>query len=174
MDIRIRKATKRDFGSVLRLNRTAYKEAASNPDFGDWLLLKKPSRVNMLKWFTKLLVDVRKGNAIYFVADFDGQIAGHCFVRRLEPGSELSHVGELAILVDNNYRRKGIGTKLMDYAIRQSKGKFERLRLSVFATNKIAKKLYKSWGFKRFGTEPRAVKRGMRYIDLEHYCLDLR
>ena len=92
---------------------------------------------------------------------------------RVEPGSELSHTGELTILVDCNYRRRGIGGKLLDSAISQSKGKFEMLQLTVLAPNKIAKKLYKSRGFRRFGTEPKAVKRGTKYIDLEYYYLRL-
>ncbi len=47
------------------------------------------------------------------------------------------------------------------------------LRLGVLATNGIAKRLYRSRGFKRFGIEPRAIKRGTRYIDNEYYCLNL-
>jgi L-amino acid N-acyltransferase YncA len=173
MSIKIRKATIKDFEAVRRLGRNFYKEAASNPDFGDYVFFKRPPRSSTLKWFTKLLSDVRKGNAISLMADADGQIAGHCFVRRVVPGSELSHVGELTILVDSGYRGKGIGGRLLDSIIKQSKGKFEMLRVGVFATNKIAKNLYKSRGFKRFGIEPRAVKRGKRYIDMEYYCLKL-
>jgi ribosomal protein S18 acetylase RimI-like enzyme len=173
MSVKIRKAATKDFKGVQRLGRNFYKEAASDPDFGDCVLSKRPSRGRKLKWFTKMLADVRKGDAVYLIADVEGQIAGHCFVKSVEPDSELSHVGELAMLVDGAYRGRGIGGKLLDSTIRQSKRKFEMLRLGVFATNKIAKKLYKSRGFKRFGIEPRAVKRGKRYIDMEYYYLDL-
>jgi ribosomal protein S18 acetylase RimI-like enzyme len=173
MDVKIRRAIMKDFDGMWILSRNFYKEAASNPDLGDYVFFKRPSRSTKLKWFTKLLVDVRKGDAISLTAEVDGHIAGRCFVTRVEPGSELSHVGELAMLVDGAYRGRGIGGRLLDSMIRQSKGKFEMLRLTVFTTNKIAKKLYKSRGFRYFGTEPRAVKRGARYIDLEYYYLNL-
>jgi GNAT superfamily N-acetyltransferase len=174
MDIKIRKATKEDFRGVLRLNRNMYKEIATNPDFGDWVFLKRPSKGNMFKWFTALLADARKGNAIYLVADVDGQIAGHCFVRMETPGSELSHVGVLSMLVDGAYRGRGIGRRLVDSVIRQSKGMFEILHLRMFSTNNIAKRLYKSRGFRRFGTAPRFIKRGSKYFDREYYYLSLR
>lgn len=163
----------KDFDGVRRLGRNFYKEAASDPDFGDWAFLKRSSRRSAHMWFMKLLADVRKGDAVSLMAEVDGQIVGHCFVRRVEPGSELSHTGELTLLVDIGYRHRGIGGKLLDSMIRQSKGKFEMLRLGVLATNSIAKRLYRSRGFKRFGIEPRAIKRGTRYIDNEYYCLNL-
>ena len=81
----------------------------------------------MLKKFTKRLKDALKGDAIYLIAEADSQIAGHCFVTRVVPGSELSHVGEVSMLVDSKYRSRGIGGKLLDSAIKQSKGKFEIL-----------------------------------------------
>jgi ribosomal protein S18 acetylase RimI-like enzyme len=173
MDIKIREVTRRDFDGLLRLNRNMYKEAASNLNFGDWVRLKRPSRGNVLKWFVRLLADVQKGNAVSLMAYADGKIAGYCFVRRVEPGTELSHVGELTILVDAAYRGSGIGGKLLDSVIKQSKRKFEMLRLTVFATNEIAKKLYLGRGFRCFGTEPRAVKRGKKYINMEHYYRNL-
>lgn len=174
MSIKIRKVTRSDFDGVLKLNRNFYKEAASDPDFGDYVHFKRPSRGTVLKKFTKRLKDALKGDAIYLIAEADSQIAGHCFVTRVVPGSELSHVGEVSMLVDSKYRSRGIGGKLLDSAIKQSKGKFEILYLTVFASNKIAKNLYKSRGFKRFGIGPRAVKRGTKYIDLEYYYLKLR
>ncbi len=174
MDIKIRQATEKDFDGVLRINRNAYKEVSSDPNFGDWAFLKRPSKSNMLKWFRKLLADTGKGNAISLLAEVDGKVVGHCFVRRIEPESELSHVGELSIIVDGAYRHKGIGGKLLDSIINRSRNGFEMLRLGVFADNKVAKRLYKSRGFRYFGTEPGFAKRGTRYFDNEYYYLYLR
>ena len=87
----------------------------------------------MLKKFTKRLKDALKGDAIYLIAEADSQIAGHCFVTRVVPGSELSHVGEVSMLVDSKYGAEASGGKLLDSAIKQSKGKFEILYLTVFA-----------------------------------------
>ena len=174
MTIKIRKATKEDFDGVLRLNRNAYKEVASNADFYDWVFSKRPSRDDVLKWFTRLLADAKKNEAVYLIADADGHVAGHCFVRSDAANSEISHVGILSMLVDAEYRGRGIGGKLLDSAIRQSRGKFEILHLRVFSKNRIAKRLYRNRGFKRFGTAPRFIKRGSRYFDREYYYLNLR
>jgi ribosomal protein S18 acetylase RimI-like enzyme len=172
-DVMIRKSTIKDFEGRRRLSIDFFKDATSDPNFGDCAFLKRPSRSSTRKWFKTLLSDVRKGNAISLMAEADGKIVGHCYARRVEPGSELSHVGELGMFVTSGYRGRGIGGKLLDSVIKQSKGKFEMLRLGVLATNKVAKHLYKSRGFRRFGTEPRAVKRGARYINMEHYYLHL-
>jgi L-amino acid N-acyltransferase YncA len=169
MDIKIRNATRKDLDSELRLNRALYREVAADPSFGDWVLLKRPPKAGVLKRYARLLASARRGDAVYVVAEVDGQFAGRCFVTSLVPGSELSHVGEVTIMVDVKCRGRGIGGRLLDEAIRQSKGKFEMLRLYVLATNKVARHLYASRGFKLFGTEPRAVKRGSRYIDMEYY-----
>lgn len=173
MNIMIRKATRRDLDGMLRLSSNVYREVAANPNFYDWVLLKKPSRGSMLEGFTRLLADAKKGDAVCLVAHADGQIAGYCFIRSDVPGSEISHVGILSILVDREYRGKGVGGKLLDSAIRRSRGKFEILHLRTFSENSIAKRLFKSRGFKYFGTAPRFIKRGSRYFDREYYYLNL-
>ena len=173
MALKIRSAVKKDFKDVLGLNRSMYAEFHSNPNFGDFVFLKQPSRQRMLKWFNTLLQDVRKDNALYYVAELDGKVVGHCFVRRESPGSELSHVGVFSILVGKDHRKMGVGKKLLDHAIKESRGKFEILHLRVFKPNKIAKALYKSRGFRSFGIAPRFIKRKNNYIDREYMYLPL-
>lgn len=169
--LKIRAADKRDFNSVLGISRSMYSEVALNPTFGDYVFLKRPSRQRMLKWFNTLLQDVRKDNALYYVAELDGKVVGYCFVRREVPGSELSHVGVFSILVGKDYRNMGVGKKLLDYVIKESRGRFEILHLRVFKQNKIAKALYKSRGFRSFGVAPKFIKRKNSYIDREYMYL---
>lgn len=159
MPINIRKAAKNDAGGVVRLGIRAYAEAHSDSNYGDWIFLKTPSKSNMLKWFTNLLSDAKYGNAVYLIAEVDGDVAGHCFVRREMPGSELSHVGVLSLLVDKKYRRMGIGSRLLDSTIKASKGKFETIYSTFFASNDVSKRLCRSRGYKTFGVAPGFVKR---------------
>ncbi len=174
MSIKIREGRGSDFQGALMLNRNTYREVRSNPDFGDFLFFELPTKARMRKWFGGLIKDVKKNDAIYLVADVDGSMAGQCFVRRETPGSELSHVGIFSILVDKKYRNKGIGSRLLDSAIKASKGRFEILHLRVFSSNSIAKKLYKSRGFKTFGIGPKFIKRGKRYFNREYMYLQLK
>jgi ribosomal protein S18 acetylase RimI-like enzyme len=173
MGLKIRRGTIKDFPGALAIGRGMYREGLSDPNFGDYRFFKPTPRAKRKKWFATLIKDVKKKDAVYFVADLDGRVVGHCFVRRETPGSELSHVGVLGINVDKDHRNMRIGSKLLDAAIGASKGMFEILHLHVFSTNYIAKNLYKSRGFKSFGVGPRFIKRGNRYIDREYMYLDL-
>jgi ribosomal protein S18 acetylase RimI-like enzyme len=173
MDIKIRKAKKDDFVDILRLNRNIYKETRADPDFGDSVFLKRPSRARMVRWFNELLSEANNVNAIYLVAELDGKVVGHCFVKRERPGSELSHVGVLSMLVDRDYRGIGVGGRLLREMIKSSRKKFETIYLRVFSSNVRAKGLYKKMGFRSFGIGPRFVKRGRKYFDMEYMYLRL-
>jgi ribosomal protein S18 acetylase RimI-like enzyme len=58
-------------------------------------------------------------------------------------------------------------------ALARSYGVFEIVRLSVFADNLRAKKLYTEFGFREIGRLPRAIRRGGGYIDEDLMVLDL-
>lgn len=173
MDLKIRRCRSNDFYGVIKLNRRVYREARNDPDFGDFLFVKMPSKERMRVWFKGLLNEVRKNDAVYLVAEYNGNIVGQCFVRRDTPGSELSHVGILSILVDKEYRNRGFGKELLRSAIKASRNKFEILHLRVFESNKIAKKLYANFGFRSFGIAPGFIKRNNRHINREYMYLKL-
>ena len=172
--IKIRNAAAVDFNDVLRLGWSTYPERESNPKFGDYVFLKRPTRKRMREWFSKLLADARNGNAVYLVAEIDGAVVGQCFIRRGLPKSELSHVGSLSILVHKDYRGRGVGKTLLGAAIKAARGNFETLHLTVFSYNRMAKEMYKKAGFASFGVAPGFVKRDGKYIDLEHMYIHIK
>ncbi len=151
-----------------------YRELADNTAFGLALYRTKPSYGSELEWFSHLYRDFEAGNCVAKVAVVRGRIVGMCNVTRQRPGSETDHVGELGIAVRSGYRNMGIGRKLMASAISACRGRFETIQLSVFAVNYAAIRLYRSVGFVRWGTLPRAVRRGRRYFDQDLMFLDLR
>jgi ribosomal protein S18 acetylase RimI-like enzyme len=110
------------------------------------------------------------------VGEHDGVLAGHVTVGRVSPAPrhEAAHVGELGILVHRDHRGSGVGEALMREAIRQCRGTFELVRLSVFSVNTRARRLYERHGFVCIGTRPAAVKRGDTYYDEDLMVLDLR
>ncbi len=174
MKIKIRTGTKKDLSSYLSLADLYHEEAAADPNFGDYVSLKRPSRKKFKHWFGKLMEEVRKGNALYAVADTGSGIAGHCFVRKDEPGSELDHLGRLSIFVSKNHRGSGIGTKLIKYALEKCKRNYRIIYLFVFKSNEKAIRLYKRMGFRSVGVIPEAYKRGKRYIDREYMYIKLK
>jgi RimJ/RimL family protein N-acetyltransferase len=82
--------------------------------------------------------------------------------------SHRAHIG--AMYVSPSKRSLGIGKVLMGEAIKKAKGieGLEQVYLAVVSTNKPAKELYSSMGFKVFGTE----KNGLRLENNIYYDVD--
>ena len=169
----VRNVRKNDFPFIIKMYKDAYSEIRTNPKFGDYVRLQKPSASYFKKWAINMYKEVQTGNAICVVAEENKKVVGSCFViKRDMPDSEVSHVGVLRIVVDRNWRGKGIGTCLLDQVIKKSSKKFDIIELYTLAFNK-AKRLYKRFGFRTWGVAPGYIKRGKRYIDLEYMYLKL-
>lgn len=80
------------------------------------------------------------------------------------------HVGLFSISVKKEYRGKGIGKLLMSSIINESSKQLENLeimKLTVQSENIIARKMYESFGFKKYGLLPKGVKLEDGYRDRE-------
>ncbi|MCX6804374.1 MAG: GNAT family N-acetyltransferase [Candidatus Diapherotrites archaeon] len=72
-----------------------------------------------------------------------------------------SHCAEFVIFVDENVRKLGVGSMLLEEIINAAKKKnISRLELSVFEDNKPAIGLYEKFGFAREGLRMRFLQRG--------------
>ena len=82
--------------------------------------------------------------------------AANLYVQDIE---KLKHQSLFVILVDEKYRRQGIGTLLLKEVEKLAKNKFgiELLHLEVYDKNP-AIRLYKHLGFKEYGHQPRYLK----------------
>ncbi|MHB1440292.1 MAG: GNAT family N-acetyltransferase [Cuniculiplasma sp.] len=161
----IRELRWEDMNDLIGNYYSYYEEVEENPEFGIILFNSRPSFESEVGWFTNLYRAVLSGDAFVRVAEEDGHVVGICDVRRLRPGTELSHTGDLGIVIKEEYRDKGIGRGLMQSVIEASKGKLEVLILSVFTNNERAYTLYRKLGFVEYGRRPLAIKRGERYFD---------
>jgi ribosomal protein S18 acetylase RimI-like enzyme len=89
---------------------------------------------------------------------------------------KLKHKASIfALYVTPEYRRKGIGKKLMAEVIKKAHDfdDIEQLQLSVESTNQSAKQLYTTFGFHVYGQEIRALKAESSYYDEDHMVLFL-
>lgn len=171
----IRNPSRSDLKYVASIYDEAYDEVKEDPNFGDYLRLKRPKLTNLKDWQDSLYSDIKKDNVKFLVAEDNGKIVGFCFARKKDiPDSEISHVGIVGIRIARGYRGKGLGTQLVGKILKESKGKFEVLEVETMSINKASKALFKRFGFKTWGTAPRYVKRGTRYLDLEYMYLDLK
>ena len=164
-----------DFDALVENYYRCYDERAAGKPIWITLFAQKPSLDAEAQWFASLYRRVLEGTTVGAVAEVDRRAVGSCFVDRMGsgPDSDVSHVGELGILVHQDFRGRGIGTALLQEALRRCRGRLELVRLSVVANNEGAKKLYRSLGFEVCGRFPRAVKRGDQYFDLEWMMLAL-
>ncbi len=65
------------------------------------------------------------------------------------------------------YRKQGIASALMQHVIADARSKVSQLHLTCVTSNHGAIQFYQKQGFKIYGTEPRALKVGDKFLD-EH------
>jgi ribosomal protein S18 acetylase RimI-like enzyme len=84
----------------------------------------------------------------------------------------FTHCGRLGMGVHQDFRRRGIGRKLIDQAICRAKELgLERIELEVFASNTPAIKLYERLGFVVEGVKKKARKLDGVYDDMIQMAL---
>ena len=89
------------------------------------------------------------------VAVADGQVVGLTHVAATRYG-----VGEIAMLVDREWRGRGVGSALIQAAIGWARGQaLHKLSLEVFAQNAAAIALYRKSGFVEEGHRVRHYRR---------------
>ena len=87
-----------------------------------------------------------EGSACFVARDGESVIA-YVLARLIAPECEIYRVAVLP-----EYRQRGIGYRLLDYAIKTSRGKgLEGVFLEVRESNIAAIKLYEAYGFKKIG-----------------------
>lgn len=132
------------------------------------------SQKDVLRWFpladskeiedaARIWLSYSKLNAV-LTALWDGKPCGIANLY-IQPFKKLSHQCLFAIIVDENYRGKGVGTKLLGDLIDLAKNQFsiEILHLEVYEGNP-AIGLYEKLGFTEYGRQKRFVKEDGNYL----------
>ncbi len=93
-------------------------------------------------------------------------IIGQCEISNVE-WEASKHVGVLGIIINKDYRDLGVGKKLIDLAIRESKilNNKEKIVLSCFSSNERGIHLYKKLGFEVVGVRKRQFYMDSSYQD---------
>jgi putative acetyltransferase len=92
------------------------------------------------------------------VAEIDGIPVGNAMIY-IQHYKKLKHQALFAIVVDQNYRGKKIGSKLLNelFKLGKEKLKLEIIHLEVYHSNP-AINLYKRLGFKQYGIHKKFLK----------------
>jgi putative acetyltransferase len=97
----------------------------------------------------------------------DGEVVGHIGLQTFPNRPRRHHVGDIGMMVRDDWQGKGIGTALMQAAIDLADKwlNLSRLELDVFFDNEPAIKLYKKFGFQVEGTRIGYAFRDGQYVD---------
>lgn len=146
----IRNATITDAKGVLENTKIIREET----DF----LLSYPDEINLsVEEKEKFLEDKEKSHSeIQICALVDDRIIGLAGISAVGSKDKVKHRAEFGISIEKAYYGKGIGTALTQVCIECAKtAGYRQLELEVVAENKNAIVLYKKFGFKEIGCNPR-------------------
>lgn len=130
---------------------------------------KKMTFTEEKKYVDDALAKIKKKEKIHIVAVEGSRIIGSAEVRRGE--KRKYHMGEIGISVVKDYRKQGIGARLMEELLaRAGKMGLRMLMLHCFENNTAALSLYKKFGFRQCGLLPGALFwRGSYYGEVSMY-----
>lgn len=114
---------------------------------------------------------VHNTGGVHLVVIDGVEVVGWCDVA---PGTfeGLTHAGQLGMGLLPEYRGQGWGRKLLTSTLETAfRHNFERIELTVFASNTAAVSLYQSLGFQEEGRKRKARKLDGKYDDILVYAL---
>ena len=119
---------------------------------------------DQIDWLSRRLAAIEKCEIIQIVAEINGHVIANTDVT-IKTGSR-SDVGDIGIIIHQDYRDIGIGTEMMKQLITQAKERgLKIVTLGVFATNTRAKHVYEKFGFRECGRIPGEIYKNGQYID---------
>ena len=94
-----------------------------------------------------------------FVAENDDQIIGWCSLSAYRPGrAALRYTAEISYYISNAYKRKGVATELIEYAIQCCPElQLKNLFAIVLESNNASIQLLEKLGFEKWGYLPRVA-----------------
>lgn len=101
------------------------------------------------------------------VACADNVVIGQLGLHTFPNAPRRRHVGQIGMVVRDDWQGKGVGTALMQAAIDLAEKwlNLSRLELEVYTDNEAAIRLYKKFGFTIEGTLVRFAFRDGQYVD---------
>lgn len=156
MDIKIRKATKKDAEGISNIWKILCDERV-------YTAVSKPFSTKQERVYITSLSD-REG---IFLAEVNNEIIGFqsldLWFRAID---SFNHVGSIGTFVHPQWRKKGIGNRLFNYTLNFARSKnYEKFVIYVRNRNDDAKKFYQSLGFVPKGILTNQVKIDGKYED---------
>jgi len=126
---------------------------------------RKVTREQETEWLAQTLVAIEGEDVINVVADIGEKIIANGDVTR-GGYKDTHHHGHLGLTMISKYRGQGIGRRMIETLVRESrKAGLRTLDTEFLAENETARRAYEKAGFKQAGIIPHKVFRNGRYFD---------
>ena len=113
----------------------------------------------------------------FTLGGFDGDVLVGIVTFIREQGLKERHKGHIyGVYVSAAHRQRGCGREMIAAVVSKAKEDvtLEQILLAVGTCQESAMRMYRDSGFEVYGTEPRALKVGSRYIDEHQMILRIR
>lgn len=116
-----------------------------------------------------------EGDFMLGAFDEEGRLVGVAGFSRGKRVKLRHRGGVWGMYVAPEARGRGVGAALLSALVERAKNMdgLELITLDVVTVNEAARRLYLSQGFRTYALEPKAMKMGGVYYDLEHMMLEL-
>ena len=126
---------------------------------------RKVTREEEGEWLAQTLVAIEGESVINVVADINGKIIANGDVTRGRY-KDTHHHGYMGLTMISKYRGQGIGRRMIETLVRESRrAGLRTLDAEFLADNETARRAYERAGFKQAGIIPHKVFRNGRYFD---------
>jgi RimJ/RimL family protein N-acetyltransferase len=126
---------------------------------------RKVTREEEAEWLAQALVGIEREYVINMVADIDGEIIANGDVTRGRY-KDTHHHGHIGLTMISKYRGRGIGRRMIETLVRESRrAGLRTLDAEFLAENETARRAYEKAGFKQAGIIPHKVFRYGKYFD---------
>ena len=126
---------------------------------------RKVTREEEVEWLAQTLVAIEGESVINMVADINGKIIANGDVTRGRY-KDTHHHGHMGLTMISKYRGQGIGRRMIETLVRESRrAGLRTLDAEFLADNETARRAYERAGFKQAGIVPHKVFRNGRYFD---------
>jgi len=126
---------------------------------------RKVTREEEVEWLAQTLVAIEGESVINMVADINGKIIANGDVTRGRY-KDTHHHGHMGLTMISKYRGQGIGRRMIETLVRESRrAGLRTLDAEFLADNETARRAYERAGFKQAGIIPHKIFRNGRYFD---------
>ncbi len=163
--IKLREATLEDIKDINDIYNTAVKNLNATMD------IKTISLEEQKKWFK----EHKENDLAVIVAETEDNIAGWASLSKWSHKEGYKYTLENSIYVENNYRGKGIGTKLLKQLILEAENTgYKNMIAQIAEGNEISVKQQKKYNFKKVGVLKKVGYKFDRLHDVSIYQLEVK